>query len=129
MGVHLAERDILQAALAVQTAFGMAQRAAADVRRENFDFPGFHKFQRITQGDGDGVSLFTGGTTGAPDAQGARVLPEFAFLYLGQNSFFQRVIDGWITKERCFLRQQALQQGFVFGAGALDQLEQCRAAG
>ena len=107
---------MLHAALGVVAALGVAQRAAADIRGDNFDFPGFGEFQRVGDGDGNGVGLFACGAAGAPDAKRARTLPDFALLHFGQNFSLQRFVHRRIAEERRFLREQAFEQGFVLDA-------------
>jgi hypothetical protein len=116
MRVHMARIEVLHAALGVMAALGVAQGAAADVRGDNFDFPGFGEFQRIGNGDSDGVRLFTRGAAGAPDAQRARALPDFALLHFGQNFPMQRFVHRRIAEERRFLSEQALEKRFVLDA-------------
>ena len=68
--------DAGNAASRVDAAFGVLQRVAADVGRQNLHVPSVGKRKRVGDGDGDRIRLFAGGTTRAPDAQRARILPE-----------------------------------------------------
>ena len=116
--LHLPERHILQAALRISAAFGMAQRAPADVRSQNFDLPGLREFQRFTHRDRDRIRLLAGRAARAPDAQRPRSLPKLALLHFRQDFRLERFVNRRIAKKRRFLRQQPFEQGLVLDARA-----------
>src|SRR6202011_1546282 len=74
------------------------------------------------------VRLFAGGTAGAPDAQGAWILPEFFYMQFGQRTFLKGLINGRVTKEGGLLGEQTLQKRFVFDVGLASGAQEIGAA-
>src|SRR6266404_1276321 len=105
VGGELFFADAANAAAGIDSAFGNGQRLTPDVSSKNLDVPRVRKRNRIGNGDGNGIRLFTGGATSTPDAQRARILPELSDVQLGKDPFFEGFEDTGITKERCFLSE------------------------
>src|SRR5260221_687353 len=120
----LSGRDDFHLAGAVDAVFRVIQRSTAYVRRQNMDVPCISELQRISDSHGDAVRLFAGGASRAPYAKRTRVLPELLHMQLGQDLFLQCLKHRRIAEERCFLRQQPLQQRVVLHVGILDHAQQ-----
>src|SRR5258708_7790523 len=112
----------------VNPALGMFQSMPSDIRREYFHVPRIRERKRICDRDANGVGLFAGGTTGAPNSQRAGVLPEFLGVQFGQYPLLECFIHTRVAEKARFLRQQPLKQAFVFDVGFTHGAEQFRAA-
>jgi hypothetical protein len=98
ISLHLSQRYFLQAALGVRAAFGVAQRAPADVGGKDFDLPRLCEFQSFRNRDGDRIRLFARRTARAPDAQRARILPKLSLLNFRQDFLIERFVNRRIAK-------------------------------
>ncbi len=129
MGFDPAERDILEAALGIDTAFGVTQGATADIRGENFDFPGFREFERLGDCDRDGIGFLAGGTACAPNTQRPGIFPKLSFLHFGEDAFLERFENGWVPEKGSLLGKEPLEQRFVFDTRAAHVRQQIGPAG
>src|SRR6185437_8904491 len=129
MGFNLAERDILEAALGIDAAFGVPQGAAADIRGENFNLPRLREFERVDDCDRHGIRFLAGGTACAPNAQRPGIFPKLSFLHFGEDAFLERFKNSWIAKEGGLLGKQPLEQRLVLDARAAHVRQQIGSAG
>src|SRR6185437_6245301 len=103
--VQLPRRQLFQAAARVNTPFRVTQGTLSDVRGKDFDVPRFRKHERVRDSDRDGIRLLTRGTTGTPDTQSARCLPELFHMQFREHFLLESLVNSWIAEKRSFLSE------------------------
>src|SRR5437879_2944687 len=120
--------DRLHLLIGIKAFLSNAKTGVADVRSHDFDFPGrrdqrFRRRhfkrkriaqvvvgQRITNQNGDGVRLLSGGASGAPDTKGVIAALLFATENFFENGLLQQIELGAISKETGFVDGQVFEE-------------------
>src|SRR5260370_193882 len=116
------------AAALVDPPLPMFPRRPPSIPRQDFPVPGIPEPKRLCDVDARGVRLLACGTTGRPNPQGGGILPEFLRMQLRQHPLLECFVHAWVPEEARLLRQQPLEQAFVFDVGFAHHAQQFRAA-
>ena len=115
-------RHVVGDAGRVHTGTGHGDGAAVDVGGKHLHLvAGLEQLQPFLQQDGHRISLFTGGTTSAPDPH--RAARRLAFEQFGNDLFLQCHKRVGVAEKMGHANQQVIEQGLDFHRGLLQVLD------